>query len=227
MPARLTKVNLARFLARVLPCDRCVVYDIGDDLMPAGHTTHDGVNRWIGWYNGDFVSLDPMRPELHAKSGCGLIVPGWNYPDEKLYRSSYYEGFMRPIGMRHKVELLFRNPAGRLIGGARLSRGPKNGSFEREIALLELLQPVAESHINRLALLETEDRRGPFGRLSDREWEVVRLAAAGLSNKGIGHRHGTTLATVKSQLASAFRKLSVRSRAELMALFYAARDRRH
>jgi len=227
MPAQLTKLNLARLLARVLTCDRCIVYDIDEDLMPRGHTTHDGLTRWIGPYNGDFVNLDPMRPELHVRSSSGLIVPGLNYPEDKLLRSSYYEGFMRPMGMRHKVELFFRNRAGRLVGGARLSRGPIAGTFERDIAVLKLLQPVVESHVNHMALLGMDDRSGRFARLSDREWEVVRLAAAGLSNKAIGDRHGTSLPTIKSQLASAFRKLSVHSRSELMALFYAECDRQH
>jgi DNA-binding CsgD family transcriptional regulator len=228
MLAHLTKLNLARLVARIIPCDRCIVYDIGEDLIPGGHTTHDGVTRWIGPYTGDFVNLDPFRPELHVKSSSALIVPGWNYAEERLVRSSYYEGFLRPMGVHYKAELFFRNRAGRLIGGARLSRSKTAGAIDaREIALLQLLQPVVESHVNRIVLLGMEDRSGPFARLSDREWEVVRLAAVGLSNKAIGDRHGTSLPTIKSQLASAFRKLAVHSRGELMALFYAERDRQH
>ncbi|MFZ1105203.1 MAG: helix-turn-helix transcriptional regulator [Hyphomicrobiaceae bacterium] len=227
MPAQLTKAHLARLLSRVVRCDRCVVYDIGEDLMPFGHMPHDGETRWVRPYE-NVASIDPMRPELHVKSASSLIVTGWNYPDDRLYRSAYYEGFMRPCGQRHKAELFFRNHSGRLIGGARLARRPEAGAFTgREVALLQLLQPVMESHINWAAMLGVEDRTGPFARLSAREWEVVRLAAAGLPNKVIGGRHGTSLPTVKSQLASAFRKLSVRSRAELMALFFAARDRHH
>lgn len=221
------KSHLARLLSSVLGCERCVVYDIGADLAPTGHTAHDGATRWIGPY-GNYVSIDPMRPELHVKSPANLVVTGWNYPDDKLRRSDYYEGFMRTLGQRHKAELFFRNRAGRLVGGARVSRGPEYGAFTaKEIELLRLMQPVMESHVNRMAMLGLEDRSGPFERLSEREWDVVRLAAAGLPNKAIGGRHGTSVPTVKSQLASAFRKLSVRNRAELMTLFFAGRDGQH
>jgi DNA-binding CsgD family transcriptional regulator len=227
MPPHPIKAHLTQLLCRVLTCERCVVYDIGADLIPTGHTAHDGETRWVAPY-GNYVSVDPMRPELHVKSAASLIVTGWNYPDEKLRRSEYYEGFMRPLGQRHKAELFFRNRAGRLIGGARLSRGPESGMFTAgEIEILRLLQPVLESHVNRMAMLGLEDRSGPFERLSEREWDVVRLAAAGLPNKAICDRHGTSVPTVKTQLASAFRKLAVRNRAELMTLFFAGRDGQH
>jgi DNA-binding CsgD family transcriptional regulator len=227
MPLRPTKAKLARLLSIVVPCERCVVYDIGDDLAPSGHTAHDGETRWVRPY-ASFAGIDPMRPELHVKSATGLIVTGWNYPADRLYRSAYYEGFMRPLGQRHKAELFFRNRWGRLIGGARLSRGHEGGAFTTdEITALELMHPVVESHVNRMAMLGLEDRTGPFAKLSEREWEVVRLAAAGLPNKAIGGHQGTSLPTVKCQLASAFRKLAVRNRAELMALFFAGRDRQH
>jgi DNA-binding CsgD family transcriptional regulator len=227
MPPHKIKAHLARLLSSVVSCDRCVIYDIGEDLIPSAHTAHDGETRWVRPYE-NVLSIDPMRPELHVKSATSLIVTGWNYPDERLYRSDYYEAFMRACGQRHKAELFFRNRWGRLIGGARLARPVGAGPFApHEITRLQLMQPVIESHMNWLALLGLEDRTGPFAKLSDREWEVVRLAAAGLPNKKIGDRHGTSLPTIKSQLGSAFRKLSVRNRAELMALFFAGRERHH
>jgi DNA-binding CsgD family transcriptional regulator len=225
MPAHPTKANVARLLCSVISCDRCVAYDIDDNMIPVGHTAHDGETRWIQTYR-NYLSIDPMRPELYAKGATSLVVTGWNYPDEKLYRSAYYEGFMRPLRQRHKAEMFFRNRAGRLIGGARVSRGAGGGMFTvQEVTTLQLLHPVVESHVNRMLGLDLDERSGRFAGLSEREWEVVRLAAAGLPNKQIADRHGTSLPTVKCQLASAFRKLSIRSRAELMALFFAARDR--
>src|SRR5262249_20326287 len=141
MPSHPTKANLARLLSGVVSCDRCVVYDIDEDLVPSGHTAHDGETRWVRPY-ASFVGIDPMRPELHVKDESDLIVTGWNYPDSKLYRSAYYEGFMRLVGQRHKAELFFRNRWGRLIGGARLSRCHEGGAFTaKEIAILKMIQP--------------------------------------------------------------------------------------
>jgi DNA-binding CsgD family transcriptional regulator len=53
--------------------------------------------------------------------------------------------------------------------------------------------------------------------LSLAERAVVALAVLGLSNKDIGARRGSSARTVANQLASAYRKLVVGSRAELVA----------
>jgi DNA-binding NarL/FixJ family response regulator len=97
------------------------------------------------------------------------------------------------------------------------------GAFKQpEISMLQLLRPVFESHINQITAQGVHDRTGPFTKLTAREWDVIQLAAQGHSNKAICERLGTGLPTVKSQLNSAFRKLSLRTRAELITLFFAS-----
>jgi DNA-binding CsgD family transcriptional regulator len=54
--------------------------------------------------------------------------------------------------------------------------------------------------------------------LSPVEREVASLAAAGLSNAGIGRCRGTSERTVANQMGSVLRKLGVGSRYELAAL---------
>jgi DNA-binding CsgD family transcriptional regulator len=61
--------------------------------------------------------------------------------------------------------------------------------------------------------------RGPRT-LTLAEREVVRLVAEGLSNQAVARRRGTTPRTVANQLASAYRKLGVGSRAALAAALY-------
>lgn len=53
--------------------------------------------------------------------------------------------------------------------------------------------------------------------LSEAERAVVGLAVVGLSNKDIASRRGSSPRTVANQLASAYRRLGVGSRAELIA----------
>jgi DNA-binding CsgD family transcriptional regulator len=53
--------------------------------------------------------------------------------------------------------------------------------------------------------------------LSAREHEVVRLAAAGLRSRAVGLRLGISERTVENHLASAYAKLGVHTRAELIA----------
>jgi DNA-binding NarL/FixJ family response regulator len=55
---------------------------------------------------------------------------------------------------------------------------------------------------------------GPVGGLSERETEVVVLAARGLSNRRIGEELHVSEATVKRHLANVYQKVGVRSRNE-------------
>lgn len=55
----------------------------------------------------------------------------------------------------------------------------------------------------------------PLGRLlTDRQMEVIGLAAHGLTDKEIGERTGTTHQTVKNHLTASFRALGVQGRVE-------------
>ena len=57
-------------------------------------------------------------------------------------------------------------------------------------------------------------------RLSDREREVFRHAAMGLSNKELAKRLAISQPTVKAHLTSIFQKLGLRGRAELAAAYH-------
>lgn len=61
-------------------------------------------------------------------------------------------------------------------------------------------------------------RHASVARLTPRELEVAELAATGLSNGEVAHRLGSRPGTVKKQLSSVYRKLSVRGRIELVEL---------
>jgi DNA-binding NarL/FixJ family response regulator len=64
------------------------------------------------------------------------------------------------------------------------------------------------------------ERLLPGPGLTDRELEVLRLAAAGLRNKEIAERLGVSLRTVEGHLSHMFSKLGVNSRTE--AIVHAA-----
>lgn len=57
-------------------------------------------------------------------------------------------------------------------------------------------------------------------RLSLREQEIVRLIAGGLSNREVANRLAITEATVKAHLTHIFRKLRLRGRGQLTALYH-------
>jgi DNA-binding NarL/FixJ family response regulator len=72
-----------------------------------------------------------------------------------------------------------------------------------------------------LVVVRCRDARPPR-RLTQREQDVIVLAAGGESNKVIAYELGLTVGSVSSYLAAAMRKLGVVSRAELVAIARAA-----
>jgi len=81
-----------------------------------------------------------------------------------------------------------------------------------------VLQPsIAEKIMLRMSS-QTEAQQSVTDLLSEREFEVLRLAARGLPNKEIARRLGLSIRTVHSHLANIFMKMQVGSRTEAVLL---------
>ena len=88
-----------------------------------------------------------------------------------------------------------------------LNRGPGPDFSERDRALLALLRP----HLYQ-AYLDTERRCHPVPRLTTRQWELLRLVAAGHTNGQIARRLGVSEGTVRIHLQNIYARLQVSSR---------------
>ena len=81
-----------------------------------------------------------------------------------------------------------------------------------------VLQPsLAEKMMRRLST-QSDATPHPVNLLSEREFDVLRLAARGLLNKEIAARLGLSIRTVHSHLANIFMKMQVGSRTEAVLL---------
>jgi DNA-binding NarL/FixJ family response regulator len=89
----------------------------------------------------------------------------------------------------------------------------------RAIARGESILPplLAEKAMRRLSI-ESNAGEHATEKLSDREFDVLRLAARGLPNKEIALRLGLSVRTVHSHLANIFLKMQVGSRTEAVLL---------
>ena len=75
-------------------------------------------------------------------------------------------------------------------------------------------------------LLQPANRRAdPLGLLTDREAEILRLVAEGLSNKEVAGRLALQEKTVKHHMTRVLSKLNVRNRTEAALLMREAKDR--
>ena len=81
-----------------------------------------------------------------------------------------------------------------------------------------VLHPVLAEKMMRRLSSQTNPTARASGLLSDRELDVLRLAARGLPNKEIARRLGLSIRTVHSHLANIFTKMQVGSRTEAVLL---------
>jgi DNA-binding CsgD family transcriptional regulator len=213
------KQRIARLLPRFLPVSRACVYEITPQLMPTRHVNHDGELRWAAAYREHFHRIDPCRPSRFARSATVLVASDRLMPLEVLTRTEYYRGFMQPMRALHKVELFFRDPAGALYAGLRVTRTPEQGPFsDDDLRLLRELQPLLAAALSSTLGRDLPGLAAQMRLLSEREREVAGLVLQGLSNKEICRTLGTGLPTVKTQLHSIFRKLGVAGRGALAAM---------
>jgi len=88
-----------------------------------------------------------------------------------------------------------------------LYREPGPDFSERDRALLTLLRP----HLHQ-AYLDAERRCHPVPQLTPRQWELLRLLAAGHTNTQIARRLGISEGTVRTHLVNIYTRLNVSSR---------------
>ena len=141
------------------------------------------------------------------------------YSARQWHSTGMYTDLYRPKGYEH--ELMLTLPArpeaaagtGRRVPGPGrtvrlfLFRGPGADFAEADRALLTLLRP----HLHQ-AYLDAERRRQPRPGLTARQWQVLELLAAGLTNGQIARRLGVSEGTIRTHLENIYRRLGVTSR---------------
>jgi DNA-binding CsgD family transcriptional regulator len=214
-PAGRIKVDTLALLGELVGVRGGVFYSVDGDLNAVDHALLGLTQDLLPAYVEHFHRLDPMHPRRLAPTGRALVTLDEAVPARALERSAYYHDFLRPLGVRHEVELLLRD-AGRVVGGISLLRGPRAKPFAaRELTLLAAARPFVE-----LAFALGRDAAGPLAGLTPREADVVRLVGAGERNADIARMLGIALPTVKTHLEHVFAKVGVRSRTGLVARLF-------
>jgi DNA-binding CsgD family transcriptional regulator len=134
------------------------------------------------------------------------------YSARQWHSTGMRSDIYRPLGLEHQLQLCLP-AAPRTAAGTRrtirlaLYREPGPDFSERDRALLTLLRP----HLHQ-AYLDAERRRRGTPRLTPRQWELLRLVAAGHTNAQIARRLGLSEGTVRKHLENIYTRLNVSSR---------------
>jgi DNA-binding CsgD family transcriptional regulator len=132
------------------------------------------------------------------------------YSPRQWHNSGIYRDYFRVAGVEHGLVMFFPVPgwppreATLRLAFFRAS-GPDFSERERE--LLALLRP----HLHE-AYLDAERRRCRTPQLSPRQWDLLRLIAAGHTNGQIARRLDVSEGTVRKHLENLYAKLQVNSR---------------
>lgn len=155
---------------------------------------------------------------------CDLVLLDLQFGDGRMTGAEATRRISAPGGPAVLILTTYATDAdilAALEAGARgyLLKDTPTGELERAIRAAAAGEPALSPAVQQRLLRRVLD---PATTLTQRELDVLRLAAAGLSNSQIAAELYITLATVKTHLAHTYAKLGVSSRTAAIA---AARER--
>ncbi|WP_329429761.1 LuxR C-terminal-related transcriptional regulator [Streptosporangium sp. NBC_01495] len=170
--------------------------------------------RFLADYTARWVDADPFRTERARRllTAADVVTLDEVAPDRE-----YAERFLRSYGITGKVATMIDGgPAGVLYVGMAMRDTPHVPARDRAVlrALRRHLTPLAVEQLTRHR--EQMASRADW-RLTPREWEVARLAAQGLTNRGIADHLFVGVDTVKKHLSRVLDETGCASHVELAA----------
>jgi DNA-binding CsgD family transcriptional regulator len=175
-----------------------------------------------------FAGADEIFWRHYATSGCSYPERTGDYTSviqdvdfhslSWLRRQPMYIDFIKPIGLDHSMQLCLAYGPGQQLRLV-LHRARHEPVFgERDRALLILLRPhllAAHQQVVR--------RRHGVPALTVRQWQLLELVDAGLSNSQIARQLNITVNTVRKHLENVFARLGAASRTDAVRRAYPER----
>jgi DNA-binding CsgD family transcriptional regulator len=132
------------------------------------------------------------------------------YTRRQLHNSGIWTEYMRLTGDEHEMMLCLPSQPGNTLRLV-LWRGPGSDFSERDRTLLTLLRPHLDARFRQWR------QRQQVPMLTSRQWDLLRLVAAGHTNRQIARRLHITEGTVRTHLENIFERLQVTSRTAAVA----------
>ena len=224
---------LLAYIGAVVPNDSALVVVCDHDKAPAVRCDQllpsQRSRLYETWMSGVF-QLGPYYNMHRQDRPDGLYMLREIAPDN-FRASEYFRVYYRQIGQSDMAGYLIRTGEERhvIVYLSRMAGNPRFSLAERRqlmnIAEISIQSTLKHWQIRQDRLVEAGQGRNrallaSFGRsvLSDREYEIVHMLLQGHSAKQIAHDFDITDHTVRAHLKHAYKKLKVRSQAELFSL---------
>jgi DNA-binding CsgD family transcriptional regulator len=179
----------------------------------------DALGFWAHYWDCPFFSYPDRSGDLRSVTK----ISDW-YSARQWHASGIYCDYLRAQEVEHQLALCLPATPGPYGGPGRtirlaFFRGHGRDFSERDRALLALLRP----HLHR-AYRDAERRRNPAPALTPRQWELLRLIAAGRTNAQIARQLGVSEGTVRIHLQNIYARLQVPSRTAAVTRAFADLD---
>lgn len=212
-PGHPLRRSLLEGLARLIPCDSLSFFDLDSTTES---TTFDQRLSGEDQEADDEQEDDPFWRHYWDCIACSypdrtgdhrsITKVSDFYGDIEWHATGMYSEHFRPLGIEQEMMVCLPGGPGRTV---RLIffRGPGTDFSERDRGLLSLLRP----HLYE-AYMDQERRSRGIPDLTHRQWELMRLVAAGHSNANIARRLFISEGTVRKHLENIFERLDVTNR---------------
>lgn len=203
-------------VAALIGCDQVSFTDfdaVGGDVYASQDYSVDALGADVGdetFLRHYWDSVPCSYPERSGDRHSVLRISD-HVTTRQWHASGMYQEYFSPLGFEHEIMVCLPAPAGRnrrLI----LFRGPGRDFDDRDRLLLTLLRP----HLKEL-YQQRERARDDSPDLTPRQWELLRLVAAGQSTTDIADRLFVSVSTVRKHLENVFVRLNVTSRTAAVA----------
>jgi NarL family two-component system response regulator LiaR len=154
----------------------------------------------------DVILMDMLMPGMDGLAATRAIKRGWPRTQVIALSSSQDSKLVKQALQAGAISYLLKNVSA--LDLAQAIRAAVAG------------RPVLSQEVTTVLMQTIYHDSGLGADLTEREHEVLRLVAQGLSNIDIGERLSISPSTVKYHLANIFSKLRVSSRMEAIALAY-------
>ena len=182
-----------------------------EQQVPADDSEVDVQLFWdnYGGSGSDFCRYSDRSGDLRSVTKLSDF-----YSARQWHSTGLYTDYFRPYGNERALMMVLPARPGPATGPGRTVRlefcrdeAHAPDFSERDRALLALLRP----HLHQ-AYLNAERRRCGTPQLTPRQWELLRLVAAGHTNAQIARRLGVSEGTVRIHLQNIYGRLQVSSR---------------
>ncbi len=184
-------------------------YWFAQDIPPIDTPGYDDFDQ-VQW--GHYWDCRPCSYPDRSGDLRSIVRISDFYSARQWHATGMYHDLYRSAGIEHYIQLCLPEASGQTPGPGRtvrlvLFRGPGPDFSDRDRALLTLLRP----HLHQ-AYLHAERRRQGTPELTPRQWELLRLVAAGHTNGQIARRLGVSEGTVRIHLQNIYSRLQVSGR---------------